>query len=111
MELSEDFEYRLLFSTAPNIEAAKSISRALLEKHLVACVSLVPNVESLYHWDGKIEESSEILLILKTDRAKEAEALKALSELHPYDVPEGISVPISAGLAPYLSWIRTSLKR
>ncbi|WP_031500157.1 divalent-cation tolerance protein CutA [Bryobacter aggregatus] len=110
MKFVEDFQYRLLFSTAPNLEVAKSIARTLLEKHLVACVSLVPNVESLYHWDGKLEESSEVLLIMKTDRDKQNQALAALSGLHPYDTPEGIAVPIVHGLERYLDWIRTSLK-
>lgn len=95
--------------TCPNPETAQSLARQLLERRLVACVNLVPQVTSMYWWEGKIQEDSEVLLIAKT-RAERVEELKrVVPELHPYDVPELVVLPVEDGLPAYLSWVKTEV--
>ena len=98
-------EFCLILSTAPDHGTARSIARALLDNHLVACVNILPGIESVYRWQGRIESANEVLLLLKTTEAASRKALDELARLHPYAVPEGIVLPISAGLPPYLSWL------
>ncbi len=109
MKFIADPKFRVVLSTAPNLDEARRIAYALVERRLVACVNLIPGVESIYRWQGKIETSAEILLLMKTERDKEDELFQALSEIHGYEVPEGISLPIHGGLEPYLKWIENSL--
>jgi len=99
----------LVFATFPDMDTGKLIVRKLVEERLIACGNIVPNVESIYAWKGAIETSSEAIGILKTERAG-YEALQArLRELHPYDLPECIAVPVEAGLPEYLRWIADSV--
>lgn len=95
----------LTISTCPDMETAERIGAALLERHLIACVNIVPGAVSMYEWKGKVERDQECILFMKT-RAEAFERLKqALVELHPYELPEIIAVPIEQGLPGYLSWI------
>jgi len=105
LKIEPEAKYLLILSTAPNIEVAKSIAMALLEKHLIACANLNLNVERIYRWQGKIEEATEVLMVMKTTAGKHAAALDALQALHPYDTPEGVAVPIVGGLERYLGWV------
>lgn len=109
MKFIADPKFRVVLSTAPNLDEARRIAHALVERQLVACVNLIPGVESIYRWQGKVETSAEILLLMKTERDKEDELFQTLSEIHGYEVPEGISIPIHGGLEPYLNWIKGSL--
>jgi periplasmic divalent cation tolerance protein len=96
-------------STVGSAEDAERIARALVERRLAACVSVVPGVVSVYRWKGAIERDEERLLVIKT-RAERLEALgRALVELHPYEVPELVALPIEAGHAPYLAWLDESI--
>ena len=101
-----DTAVRVVLVTAPDAETGARIARTLLEEHRIACANLLPQVRSLYRWEGAVEDEPEVLLVLKT----RAEGLEALSErvreIHPYDVPEVIALPVSAGHAPYLQWVR-----
>jgi periplasmic divalent cation tolerance protein len=102
-------EYIIVFITVPDRAQGETIARALLEKRLVACVNILENISSLFWWEGKIDEASECLMILKT-RREQFQALKSYVCLHhPYDVPEIIALPIEAGHQPYLRWIDASL--
>ncbi len=95
----------IVLNTCPDAESAQRIAAALVDKDLAACVNIVPGLRSIYRWKGKRESADELLLIIKsrvTDYAK-LEAL--ICELHPYELPEIIAVPIHAGLAAYLQWI------
>jgi len=103
--------YQLLITTCPNSESANQLARALVEKHLVACVNIVPNIQSVYEWQGKIAEDSEILLLIKTDSKHYTAIEKTLSELHSYDVPELIALPIEQGFPPYLAWMDEVLSK
>jgi periplasmic divalent cation tolerance protein len=101
-------ERLLAFSTVGKAEDAERIARALVERGLAACVNVVPGVVSVYAWKGAVERDEELLLVIKT-RAESFSALRdALVELHPYELPELIAVPIAAGYAPYLDWLDAS---
>lgn len=94
--------------TCPNQETATQIARQLLERRLVACVNLVPQVTSLYWWEGQIQEDSEVLLVAKTVAARVDELTTVLPQLHPYSVPELVVLPVEAGLPAYLRWVADS---
>jgi periplasmic divalent cation tolerance protein len=96
----------VVFITTPSIETGEQIARLLVERKLAACVNILPAMQSVYRWEGKVERAQETLLIVKT-RAEifESQLLAAVTEAHPYQVPEIIALPIQAGLPAYLSWI------
>ncbi|MCS7010200.1 MAG: divalent-cation tolerance protein CutA [Anaerolineales bacterium] len=98
-------EFLVLLITAPNDESGREIARALVEKRLAACVNLLPGVTSMYHWEGKLQEDSEVLLICKTHRSRLAALEEEVKSLHPYQVPEIIALPVVAGLQTYLTWV------
>lgn len=96
----------MIYVTYPSEDDAKKISRSLVERRLVACANVVPAVQSLYWWDGKVQEDQEVAALYKT-QAKNFEAVKAcVLESHPYDVPCIVSYEIKNGHEPYLSWIQ-----
>lgn len=95
----------LVLSTCPPGEDAARIADTLVERGLAACVNVLPGVRSLYVWQGKKEEADEQLLIIKTRRDVFSALEAALRELHPYELPEIVMVPVVAGSADYLRWI------
>jgi periplasmic divalent cation tolerance protein len=99
----------VVFNTCSSEEEAREVARHLLEAHLAACVTVVPGALSLYHWQGKIEESSEWLLVIKSSRDKFAELTAELEKVHSYHVPEVIAVPIVETSANYLEWLDREL--
>ena len=95
----------LVWVAAPDAEQGATLARALVEEHLVACVNVVPGVQSIYWWEGSVQEESEVLLIMKT-LARRVDALTARVEaLHPYDVPEVVAVDVAGGSTAYLEWV------
>jgi periplasmic divalent cation tolerance protein len=97
--------YLLTVSTCPDLQTAERLGAALLERHLIACVNILPGAISMYEWKGKVEREHECVLLMKT-RADAFDALReAVVELHPYELPEIIGVPIEQGLSDYLTWI------
>lgn len=95
-------------STFPSPEKAAEIAKILVEESLAACVNLVPQVRSIYRWEGAVSEDTETLAIIKTT-AERYDALAArLVALHPYEVPELIALPIERGHAPYLAWLASA---
>lgn len=105
-----DNDYLILLLTAPNAENARQIARTLVEKRLAACVNLVPNITSIYRWEGQVQEEAEVLLIAKTHRLR-LEALQAeIQAIHPYQVPELLALPVVAGLEAYLNWVGESVQ-
>ena len=91
--------------TAPHREEAVRLADMLVGAHLAACVQILPEMESVYHWQGKIERQPEILLIAKTTRSKFDELETQIRALHSYDTPEIVALPIVAGSQPYLDWL------
>ena len=98
-------QYLLVLTTIGNEEEAARLGRSLVEKRLVACVNMVGPVRSVFSWKGKVEDESERLLLMKTRADRYSELERAIQELHPYDVPEVIAVPIERGSEAYLSWV------
>ncbi|HEU4734200.1 MAG TPA: divalent-cation tolerance protein CutA [Kofleriaceae bacterium] len=95
----------VVVSTFPDAEKAAQIARVLVEERLAACVNLVPAVRSIYRWQGAIQDDAESLAIIKTTADRHATLAARLVELHPYEVPEIIVLPVTAGHAPYLAWL------
>ena len=104
LKLSEN-EYRLVLSTCSDINTANTLAIALVEENIAACVNVIDNIHSTYRWQGKVESSKECLLIIKIKAANYDNVEKRITELHPYELPEIIAVPIIAGLPAYLNWI------
>lgn len=99
----------ILYCTCPDKRLAETIVSNLLEKRLIACANILPNIESHYVWQGKIENANETLVLIKTSQEKYKEVEKAILVLHPYELPEIIAVPIETGLPDYLQWISESV--
>lgn len=95
----------LLLTNCPDEAVANAIALALVEERLAACVNLLPRVQSVYRWQGAVESASEIPLLIKTTAACYAALEARIRELHPYEVPEIIAIPISHGLPAYLNWL------
>ncbi len=103
--VAESTQIVVVYVTCPERDGGR-IARTLVERRLAACVNLIPGVRSVYRWEGAIEEAVESLLVIKTDRDR-LEALRAgVVEVHPYDVPEVIALPVVAGHEPYLAWVK-----
>jgi periplasmic divalent cation tolerance protein len=99
----------VVFMTAPNGEEATRLADLLIGAQLAACVQILPEMESVYRWQGKIERQSEILIIAKTTAAKFADLEREVRVLHSYETPEIIALPLVAASTPYLEWIINSL--
>ena len=95
----------LVLTTAPNGDVAALLAGTLVDERLAACVSQIPGVLSRYRWAGNVEETAEVLVLVKTRAALEDAVMRRLAELHPYDVPEVLVLPIVGGHIPYLDWI------
>ena len=95
----------VVLTTVASAEEAVALVRALLERRLVACGTMLPGARSLYRWKGKIAEEQETFILLKTRAARLDSLRLAFNELHPYKVPERRALPVSAGLDKYLEWI------
>jgi periplasmic divalent cation tolerance protein len=98
-------EYRLVLSTCADGAAALRIAEALVDEELAACVNVIPAVQSVYKWHGKLESAAEHQLLIKTTAARYPRLQARLRELHPYELPEIVAVPIVDGLPDYLSWL------
>jgi periplasmic divalent cation tolerance protein len=104
-------EARIVLTTTATPDQANSLGRALVEERLAACATLIPAVQSIYHWEGKVESSTETLLLLKTG-PDQLPALEArLHELHSYQTPEFLVLPVEAASKPYLDWLHTALSK
>lgn len=95
----------LIFCTFPSAAQARQIGTLLIERQLAACVNLVPGIESIYRWEGKVETAAEVFAIFKTSAAAFPAFQIALTELHPYEVPEIIAVEPSEIAEPYRAWV------
>jgi len=94
-----------VLTTTPTAEVGRALVRALVERRLVACGTVVPGCASVYRWRGAVQEQDEALVVLKTTAARCGELCATLPELHPYEVPEVVALPVVAGHAPYLEWV------
>ena len=101
-------KFTLVLVTAPDLKIARALVKAALQAKLIACANLVPKIESHYWWQGKIESGAEVLLVLKTQKSKLAALEKLVLARHPYDTPEFIVLPLSAGNQRYLEWLKSN---
>jgi periplasmic divalent cation tolerance protein len=99
----------VVLSTASSAAEAETIARQLVDERLAACVNVVTGVRSFYRWKGKIEDSGEWLLVIKSSRGRFEELRAALEKLHSYDVPEVIALPVVEGTKNYLNWMEGEL--
>jgi periplasmic divalent cation tolerance protein len=99
-------EYQLVFTTCPDAEAAERIAQALVNERHAACVNILPIAKSIYRWKGRVESAAEQLLIIKSMTRTFGTIRSRILELHPYELPEIIAVPVTEGHPDYLAWIR-----
>lgn len=99
-----------VFITAPNDQEASRLAELLIDRKLAACVQILPPMESVYRWQGKVERQAEILLIAKTVVSKFAELEREVRAVHSYDTPEVVAVPFAAGSEKYLQWLSDSVR-
>jgi periplasmic divalent cation tolerance protein len=91
----------------PDEETAGTIAGRLVEERLAACVHVTAAGSSIYRWEGSVEKARELLLVIKARADRLDELASRIAELHPYEVPEVLALPVAGGLAPYLDWVRT----
>jgi periplasmic divalent cation tolerance protein len=103
-------EVRIVLSTAGSRDEAERIAHALVEAQLAACVNLVPGMQSIYRWQGKVESTEEVLLLIKTTVAHLHRVEAALRAAHSYQVPEFLVLDPSSASEPYLAWLRISVR-
>jgi periplasmic divalent cation tolerance protein len=103
--------FQLVLTTAGSEEQARTIARELVDRRLAACVSILPQACSVYRWEGKVQEEDEKLLLIKTAQRLFPRLREAIRELHSYDVPELLAIPIEAGDETYLGWLNDCLTR
>ena len=95
----------VVLTTVSSAEDAVTLIRALLDRRLVACGTLIPGARALYRWEGKVADEQEVVVILKTSASRIEALERSFGELHPYKLPELLALPVSAGLDRYLAWI------
>ena len=100
----------LVLTTAGNEAEARKIAHDLVGRQLAACVNIIPRIQSVYRWEGKVETAEEYLLVIKTTKGRGADVQAAIRELHSYDLPECIVISMEGGSAEYLKWIEDSVR-
>jgi len=109
--MARETKFRVVLVTCATLEEARKIAREVVDKRLAACVNVVTHaVESFYTWEGKIENGSEYLLMMKTSEERLEELQKEVLRLHSYDTPEFIVMPVVGGSQAYLTWLEESVR-
>jgi periplasmic divalent cation tolerance protein len=100
---------KIVLTTAGSQQEAQRIARTLVDRRLAACVNIIPQIQSIYRWQGNVEDAQEWLLLIKTTNQAFERIRDAIRELHSYELPECISVSVEDGSAAYLNWISESV--
>ncbi|XP_057893953.1 protein CutA homolog [Melospiza georgiana] len=103
--------HSVVFVTCLNEHIARDIARAIMDRRLAACVNILPKSSALYFWKGELEESTEILLLVKTRTSKIGELSNYVRSIHPFEIPDIISLPIEQGNPAYLRWMEETVPR
>lgn len=106
--MKTESKFAIVLVTAPDLKTARRLAKLALEARLIACANLVPKIESHYRWKGKLERGSEVLMVMKTTRARLAGLEKLVLANHPYDTAEFVVLPLTSGANRYLDWITES---
>lgn len=101
----------MILTNLPDLTTAQVLARELVESRLAACVNVLPGIHSIYRWEGAVEEAHEVTLLIKSTSTRYDDIEAVITRVHPYDMPEIIAFPISAGLPAYLGWIAAETKR
>lgn len=109
MELTANF-FLLLFCTCPNQEVAENLATQVISNSLAGCVNILPHLQSIYRWQGEIVKEQEQLLIIKTHKDCYPQLEQLIKEIHPYQIPEIVAIPLEYGSLEYLTWLKHSLK-
>lgn len=96
--------------TAPSVEEGHTIARTLVGERLAACVNVLPGVQSVFFWEGQVQEEAEALLVIKTRRESYAALQRRILELHAYSVPEILALPVETGSPAYLAWVGETVR-
>jgi periplasmic divalent cation tolerance protein len=107
--VSRESQALVVLITAPSAETATTLARALVDERLAACVNVVPSVTSVFAWEGKREEVTEALLVVKTRPERYAALQERVLALHPYSVPEVLALPVENGSPAYVQWVRETV--
>lgn len=99
-------DIRVVLVTAPDGDVAETLAAALVGEGLAACANMVPGVVSIYRWEGETHRDAEVLLVLKSTADRCRALTRRVSELHPYEIPEVLVLPVEQGYEPYLEWVR-----
>lgn len=98
-------EILLVYCSCPDSDCAQTLAQSLIEQRLAACVTVMPGATSWYWWQDRLQKSNEVLLLIKTDKARYAALETLLVAQHPYQTPEIIATPVSHGLPDYIRWV------
>lgn len=100
----------MIITTVPDIDTGQKIANYLVEEKLAACVNIIPRVTSIYRWQGQIQTDTELLVLIKSTQSMEHTIYEAVKDMHPYELPELITVSIDRGDGDYLQWITDSVR-
>ena len=109
--MATDPAARVVLVTLPDQAAAEELVDGLVQENVVACGTILPGATSIYRWEGAIERAQEALVVFKTTAAGASRLVRRVPELHPYDVPEVLVLPVEEGHRPYLEWIEETVSR
>lgn len=101
----------IVLITAPNLKEAQQLANGIVSEHLAACVNIIPQLESVYWWEGQIQHEQEYLLICKTHQSQWPDLTQWIKEHHSYQVPEILQIPITEGSRDYLTWIDQNVRK
>ncbi len=100
----------MVLTTAPDEGVAEMLARTLVEERLAACVNVIPGARSIYRWEGALQGDSEVVLVIKSHGNRTQALAARIKDLHPYELPEVLVLPVSGGSAAYLDWIATETR-
>jgi periplasmic divalent cation tolerance protein len=109
--MSQTPDFLVVLCTCGSAEEAAKVARGLVERELAACVNIIPSLRSVYRWQGAVEEAEEHLLVIKSRRDLLTAVEQAIGELHSYEVPEVLALPVAGGSNGYLDWLGSNLRK
>ncbi len=107
--MQRDTELVAVLVTAPDAETGETLATAVVQERLAACVNIVPGLTSVYRWEGRVHRDAEVLLVMKTTAAGAGALRERVLELHPYEVPEVLVLPVAGGHGAYMEWVRSAV--